>query len=91
MLCNYLAPTGGAVPGGQRRLPNPKHDLTIESPPMVPIKAVPIDYINQTFAHEGRMPPLFDDNRLDSQYPNPTYQVPIGESTVPLALSPNTR
>ena len=26
-----------------------------------------------TFAHEGRMPPLIEDNRLDYQYPNPTY------------------
>jgi prepilin-type N-terminal cleavage/methylation domain-containing protein len=31
------------------------------------------DLLNQTMAHEGRMPPLFADNRLDAQYPNPTY------------------
>jgi type II secretory pathway pseudopilin PulG len=30
----------------------------------------------QTFAHEGRIPPLVEDNRLDSQYPNPTYVNP---------------
>ena len=47
-----------------------------EYPPMVPIKGVGFDYINQTFAHEGRMPPLPLDNRLDAQFPNPTYQVP---------------
>ncbi|MGP0070207.1 MAG: Tfp pilus assembly protein FimT/FimU [Isosphaeraceae bacterium] len=29
--------------------------------------------INQTFAHEGRMPPLVEDNRLDAQNPNPNY------------------
>ena len=29
--------------------------------------------INQTFAHEGRMPPLIEDNRLDYQNPNPNY------------------
>jgi hypothetical protein len=29
-----------------------------------------------TFAHEGRMPPLQADNRLDYQYPNPTYTNP---------------
>ena len=57
---------------------------------MVPIKGVPTDYINQTFAHEGRVPPLFLDNRLDSQFPNATYQVPIGEATGPRALSLNT-
>ena len=32
-----------------------------------------IDLINQTFAHEGRMPPLQNDNRLDAWYPNPLY------------------
>ena len=26
------------------------------------------DLINQTFAHEGRMPPLVDDNRFDAQF-----------------------
>jgi hypothetical protein len=31
------------------------------------------DLLGQTFAHEGRMPPLHADNRLDAQYPNPTY------------------
>jgi hypothetical protein len=31
------------------------------------------DLLGQTFAHEGRMPPLVNDNRLDAQYPNPTY------------------
>jgi prepilin-type N-terminal cleavage/methylation domain-containing protein len=31
------------------------------------------DLIGQTFAHEGRMPPLVNDNRLDFQYPNLTY------------------
>ena len=29
--------------------------------------------INTSFAHEGRMPPLIEDNRLDAQFPNPTY------------------
>jgi len=27
-----------------------------------------VDLINQTFAHEGRMPPLVEDNRYDAQY-----------------------
>jgi len=31
------------------------------------------DVINQTFAHEGRIPPLQDDNRLDASNPNPNY------------------
>ena len=29
--------------------------------------------LTQTFAHEGRMPPLITDNILDAQYPNPFY------------------
>ena len=39
-----------------------------------------VDVINQTFAHEGRMPPLLNDNRLDASYPNPTY-VNLGKFT----------
>jgi hypothetical protein len=31
------------------------------------------DLLNQTMAHEGRIPPLVADNRLDAQHPNPTY------------------
>jgi hypothetical protein len=29
----------------------------------------PYDLVNQTYAHEGRMPPLVRDNRPDYQYP----------------------
>ncbi len=42
-------------------------------PPRVPIQNNFPDYINQTFAHEGRMPPMVEDNRLDPQFPNPNY------------------
>ena len=45
---------------------------TYGGPSMVPTRHFD-DSINQTFAHEGRMPPLVEDNRLDAQYPNPTY------------------
>ena len=31
------------------------------------------DLLGQTLAHEGRMPPLVEDNRLDASYPNPNY------------------
>src|SRR5271157_464514 len=34
------------------------------------------DLLNRTFAHEGRMPPLVNDNRLDASYPNPLYTSP---------------
>ena len=47
------------------------------------------DLINQTFAHEGRMPPLVEDNRYDAQYgyvgagyyaaPNNAYTGNIGD------------
>ena len=30
-----------------------------------------LNLLTQTFAHEGRMPPLINDNILDAQYPNP--------------------
>ena len=43
--------------------------------------------INQTFAHEGRMPPLVEDNRLDAQFPNPNY---ARASTTILAPIPGT-
>jgi prepilin-type N-terminal cleavage/methylation domain-containing protein len=42
-------------------------------PPRVQIENSFVDYINQSFAHEGRMPPRVEDNRLDAQNPNPTY------------------
>jgi prepilin-type N-terminal cleavage/methylation domain-containing protein len=45
-------------------------------PPQVLLQNNRVDYINQTFAHEGRMPPLVADNRLDAQNPNPTYVNP---------------
>jgi hypothetical protein len=32
--------------------------------------------LNQTLAHEGRMPPLVTDHRLDAQFPNPFYPTP---------------
>ena len=80
-LGNYLAPTVAApFLLGNADYRNPNSGLTTEWPPLVPIKGVPTDYINQTFAHEGRVPPLFLDNRLDSQFPNATYQVPVGGS-----------
>jgi hypothetical protein len=37
-------------------------------PPLVPIQGQYWDYINKTFAHEGRMPPLTTDQRFDAQY-----------------------
>jgi type II secretory pathway component PulJ len=42
-------------------------------PPLAVIQGSFWDYINQTFAHEGRMPPLVADNRVDASTPNPNY------------------
>jgi hypothetical protein len=55
-------------PGATAAPPNPVY------PPLVAIQNNYWDYINQTFAHEGRMPPLTSDNRLDAQNPNPAYR-----------------
>jgi hypothetical protein len=43
------------------------------------------DTFNQSFAHEGRMPPLTADQRLDAQYPNPTYNTITGTWTAQYA------
>ena len=42
----------------------------------------------QTFAHEGRVPPLVEDNRLDAQNPNPFY-TNATTFTPPYAAFPN--
>ncbi len=46
---------------------------TLIWPPVVNTNTPVYNTTSQTFAHEGRMPPLVEDNRLDSQNPNPTY------------------
>jgi hypothetical protein len=45
-------------------------------PPLLQVQNIFVRYINETFAHEGRMPPMVEDNRLDAQYPDsyPNYQ-----------------
>ncbi len=57
-------------------------------PPQVLIQNNHVDYINQTFAHEGRMPPLVADNRLDAQNPNPYYLTPAPAQTPPNIPNP---
>jgi hypothetical protein len=55
-------------------------------PPQMQIQNLFVKYVNDSFAHEGRMPPLVEDNRLDYQYPNPTYvglSQPFSQSFVP--------
>ena len=69
------------VPGkftGNNLLPflagNPDYSTSgVSYPPLALIQNQYVDYINHSFAHEGRMPPLVHDNRLDAQYPNPNY------------------
>jgi len=41
------------------------------------------DLINQTFAHEGRMPPLTADNRYDAQYGPAVNYLPSNSSYLP--------
>jgi type II secretory pathway pseudopilin PulG len=45
------------------------------------------DTLAQSFAHEGRMPPLFHDHRLDASYPNPTYVVPVPSTNPPTFIA----
>ncbi|AGA30531.1 PulJ/GspJ family protein [Singulisphaera acidiphila] len=47
-----------------------------ETLPMVYWASGAYDTLTQTFAHEGRMPPLYDDVRMDAQFPNPFYPTP---------------
>jgi hypothetical protein len=57
---------------------------TIAWPPVDPtvVPTIPVFSTLQTFAHEGRMPPLFADGRLDAQYGAPTY-LPPGNPFLP--------
>ena len=41
------------------------------------------DLLNQTFAHEGRIPPRVNDNRLDAQYGLAASYLPPGSSYLP--------
>jgi prepilin-type N-terminal cleavage/methylation domain-containing protein len=50
--------------------------VTIWPPLAVGGGGVGYNTLTQTFAHEGRMPPLVNDNRLDAHYPNLTYVNP---------------
>jgi hypothetical protein len=38
------------------------------------------DTFNQTFAHEGRMPPMVEDNRFDAQFGAAMYSLPTGNT-----------
>ena len=62
-------------------------------PPILAPGTPPGQYFNtlaQTFAHEGRMPPLQNDNRLDASYPNPTYtNWTVGNFVPQYSLFPN--
>jgi hypothetical protein len=39
-----------------------------------------VSLLGSTFAHEGRMPPLVQDNRFDSQWGAATYPFPVGNT-----------
>ncbi len=47
-----------------------------------------VDLINQTYAHEGRMPPLIEDNRYDFQFGPVLLNTYLGAPTYP-ANNPN--
>jgi prepilin-type N-terminal cleavage/methylation domain-containing protein len=50
------------------------------NPPLVQIQGQWWDYINFTFAHEGRMPPLTTDQRFDAQFGAATYSLPANNT-----------
>ncbi len=59
---------------------------TYASPAFAFVNGGQYDLINQTFAHEGRIPPLFNDNRFDAQYeasyyPGYTYTGNLGDNS----------
>ena len=47
---------------------NPDYSTGTNIPPLVGILGSAVDYINNTFAHEGRMPPITNDLRFDAQF-----------------------
>jgi prepilin-type N-terminal cleavage/methylation domain-containing protein len=49
-------------------------------PPLVSVINTGYDYINNTFMHEGRMPPLVEDQRVDAQFGLATYPAPAGNT-----------
>ncbi len=70
LVPKYLAQTTTTIPylaGNLDPLNGPV------SPAYTYISGGKYNLLTQTFAHEGRMPPLQADNRLDAQYPNPNY------------------
>jgi prepilin-type N-terminal cleavage/methylation domain-containing protein len=48
--------------------------------PPVSSGGVPYSTVSQTFAHEGRMPPLVEDLRFDAQYGPGVYGLPSGNT-----------
>jgi hypothetical protein len=79
----------GAAPGFPPYLPLPGN-IPLQVTTWPPLNAGPTySTINQTFAHEGRMPPLVEDNRLDYQNPNPTYVNPTTFTAQYSASFPN--
>jgi len=49
-------------------------------PPRVQIQSQWWDYVNFTFAHEGRMPPLTTDQRFDAHFGPSTYPLPANNT-----------
>jgi hypothetical protein len=89
----YSALAGYAFSGNTPPVPTaPPPYLTTTPPtttwPPVLIGSVTADTLTQTLAHEGRMPPVIADNRLDAQLPNPTYNFLTGAFTPQYPLFP---
>jgi hypothetical protein len=77
-LPGYIGPPSLTFPPGLNATP----PVTVWPPvnPQADPTAGLFSTINQTFAHEGRMPPLVEDLRVDAQYGAATYPFPAGNT-----------
>jgi hypothetical protein len=72
---NYFFPPNG-IPPALAQTPTLTIWPPVTLPNNVPIPGSVSHTLTGTLAHEGRMPPIINDNRLDANYPNPTYVNP---------------
>ena len=72
--------TGSSAPAGTFLYGNQDFSGNNLYPPLVYINASGYDYINYTFLHEGRIPPLVEDQRVDAQFGAALYPAPANNT-----------
>jgi type II secretory pathway component PulJ len=76
-----LSGNTGVAPGGTFLSQNQDFSgINGQNPPLVNVNGSGFDYINNTFLHEGRMPPLVEDRRADAQFGLATYPLPANNT-----------